>query len=163
MNNIDKNLHLTFFLLLSIVLVFQSCSTEPDFDGMTNEILDLHKASIRAHIEKDAEFFTRDLADSYFSVGNGEIRHPNKQEIFDQFNAYLGSTEFSKYYDLEEPLIGFSEDGTLAWSIVRVKVAGERKLNGDSVKYFNTTWAWISLYKKEADKWLRMGEVSSHN
>ncbi len=145
------------------MLMLFSCKREPDFLQLRSEIIELHNAAIQAHINKDVDFFTRDLAPGYFSVGNGEIRRPTMQAIADQFSNYLNNTEFEEYADLEEPIVGFSEDGSLAWSIVRVNVAGRRNFENDSVRAFNDTWAWITLYKREGAKWLRMGEVSSHD
>ena len=149
--------------LSGMLILFVSCEPKPDLAAYRTEILELHKAAIRAHLEKDAGFFTRDLSPGYFSVGNGVIRHPSAEAIDIQFRDYLGNTEFSDYRDLEDPVIGFSDDGSLAWSIVRVHVAGKRKMVDDSVRQFDTTWAWITLYKRERDRWLRMGEVSSHD
>jgi hypothetical protein len=146
-----------------ILILFTSCNPSPDLQSYRAEILDLHREAIRAHLEKDAGFFTRNLAPGYFSVGNGVIRHPSMAEIDAQFMDYLENTEFSDYSDLEEPIIGFSDDGSLAWSIVRVRVAGARTIDTDSVYRFDTTWAWITLYQREGNRWLRMGEVSSHD
>jgi hypothetical protein len=145
------------------LLILVSCNREPDFEQLKSEIINLHNAAVQAHINKDVDFFTRDLAPAYFSVSNGEIRHPTMNAISSQFSNYLNNTEFEEYTDLEEPLIGFSKDGSLAWSIVKVKVAGRRAFEQDSVRSFNDTWAWITLYKREGGKWLRMGEVSSHD
>ncbi len=152
-----------FLFFFAGMLFILSCKQEPDLQHCRAEILDLHRQAIQAHLEKDAGFFTRDLAEGYFSVGNGVIRYPSNKEINRQFSSYLNNTEFTDYRDLEDPVIGFSDDGSLAWSIVRVHVAGKRKMVDDSVRQFDTTWAWITLYKRERDRWLRMGEVSSHD
>ncbi len=150
-------------VIAGMLFLFISCCPESDLEKYRQEILDLHRDAIRAHLEKDVGFFTRDLANDYFSVGNGSIRHPSKEEIDQQFSNYINNTEFTEYRDLEDPLIGFSDDGSLAWSIVRVRVAGERTVEADSIRRFDTTWAWITLYKREGNRWLRMGEVSSHD
>lgn len=150
-------------LFLVSLLLVSACTSEPDLDKLRMEILDLHKASLRAHLDKDVDFFVTNLSDDYFSAGNGKIRRPGKQEIYSQFNNYLSRTAFSHYQDVETPLVGFSDDGTLAWCLVRVKVAGKQKMDVDSVSHFNTTWSWITLYKREGDTWLRLGEVSSHD
>ncbi len=117
---------------------------------------------INAHLNKDIDFFTENIADDYFSVGRGEIRHPEPDEIRMNFSNYLYNTEFSEYRDLQEPIVEFSKDGSLAWLIVQVKVAGERKMETDSIHTFDVTWAWITLYEREEDKWIRLGEVSNY-
>ena len=148
-------------VLVICVMTFFGCQSKPDFEKLRSEILELHKTTIDAHWKKDIDFFTKDISDNYFSVGNGEIRIKTKREITDQFTNYLNNTTFSEYRDLQEPIIGFSKDGSLAWSIVKVKVAGKRKLDDGSVRDLNFTCAWITLYEKQKDKWIRLGEVSS--
>jgi hypothetical protein len=132
-----------------------------NLESLKAEIRDLHRITIDAHWEKDVDFFVRDLAEGYFSVGGGEIRHPTVEQIRAQFTDYLTSTTFSEYRDLREPIVGISQDGSLAWSLVEVKVAGVRKLADGSERVLDFICAWITLYQREGDKWLRMGEVSS--
>jgi hypothetical protein len=95
------------------------------------------------------------------SVGRGEIRNPTKGEITAQFSNYLNNTTFTEYRDLREPIINFSNDGSIAWSVVQVKVAGKRIMDDASERDFDDTWAWITLYKRQSDKWIRLGEVSN--
>jgi hypothetical protein len=64
---------------------------------------------------------------------------------------------------LDKPIIGFSKDGSLAWSIVKVKVAGHRNMEDGSQKEFDVTYAWITLYKRQGDRWIRTVEVSTNN
>ena len=148
-------------LIVLSVLLFIGCQRNPDFNKLRSEILDLHKTTIDAHWKKDISFFTKDISDNYFSVGNGEIQHKPKKEITEQFTNYLNNTTFSEYRDLQEPIIGFSKDGSLAWSIVKVKIAGNRKMNDGAERELDFTCAWITLYEKQEDKWIRLGEVSS--
>jgi hypothetical protein len=48
---------------------------------LEQEIFDLHKETIDAHLKKDVDFFVKNIADDYFSVSRGELRHPTKEEI----------------------------------------------------------------------------------
>lgn len=148
-------------LFFMIVLIIAGCKESPDFDKMRTEILELHKAVINAHLEKDINFFVKDISDNYFSVGNGEIRNPAKDEISERFTNYLNSTSFTEYRDLRDPVIGFSEDGSVAWSIVQVKVAGIRRMD-EGEREFDNTFAWITLYSRQGGKWVRLGEVSNY-
>ena len=145
---------------LFLLSVF-GCRPAPGTDSDREEILALHREVIRAHFDGDIGFFTRDISGDYFSVSGGEIRYPSPEEIETDFRDYLENTEFSRYEDLEEPVIGFSDDGSLAWSIVRVKVEGERRVNPDSTRALDFTCAWITLYRRESGRWIRLGEVSS--
>jgi len=135
--------------------------TNPDFDKLRSEIFELHKQAIKAHLNKDVDFLVHNISENYVSVSKGEIRKPSKDEIKSQFSDYLNNTTFVEYGDLQEPIIEFSDDGSVAWSIVRVKVAGLRTMNDGTEREFDFICAWITLYRRQNDRWIRLGEVSS--
>jgi hypothetical protein len=148
-------------LAVCSVYLFVACRPAPNFDTLRKEILDLHQKTIDAHWKKDVEFFTKDISDDYFSAGNGEIRNPAKEEITSQFERYLQGTTFTEYRDVREPIIRFSKDGSMAWSLVQVRVAGRSQAEFGTERDFDTTWAWITLYERQGDGWVRLGEVSN--
>ena len=148
-----------FLLLLTFTLI--ACQTSPDFEKLRSEILELQKATIDAHWQKDVDFFVKDMADDYLFVQNGEIQRPVKDAIITNMNDYLNNTTFSEYRDLQKPIIGFSKDGSVAWSIVQVKVAGKRKMDNGANRNLNFTCAWITLYERVGDRWIRLAEVSN--
>ena len=98
-----------------------------DFEKLKQEILEHHRRAIQAHWDKDVEFLVQDMSDDFFSVANGEIRHPCREEARATFTDYLTHTTFTEYRDLVEPEVGFSDDGSVAWANVQVKVSGERR------------------------------------
>jgi hypothetical protein len=147
--------------VISIISVHFSCKTNPAPEEMENEILELHKEMIDAHISKNAGYFTQDIADSYMQVSHGEINYSSKPEIRERFDEYLNNTTFTKYEDLREPIIKVSRDGTLAWCIVQMKIEGVQKTNNDSIGKLNFVCAWITLYEKRGKKWIRLGEVDN--
>jgi len=157
-NLVRKNMLL---VLITFVITFFGCQSKPDFEKLRAEIIALHKTTIEAHWKKDINFFTKDISENYFSVGNGEIQKKTKKEITEQFTNYLNNTTFSEYRDLQEPIIGFSKDGSLAWSIVKVKIVGNRKMNDGAERELDFICVWITLYEKPGDTWIRLGEVSS--
>jgi hypothetical protein len=121
--------------------------TDPDFDKLRSEILEIHKQEIEAHLNKDVNFFVHNISENYVSVSKGEIRKPSIDEIRSQFSDYLNNTTFVEYRDLQEPIIEFSDDGSVAWSIVRVKVAGIRAMNDGTERELDFICAWITLYR----------------
>ena len=132
-----------------------------DFDTLKEEILALHKASIDAHLEKNIPFFTQDVSDEFTTVSRGEIYKPTKEEINAMFTNYLENTEFSEYRDLQEPIVGFSKDGSVAWTIVQVKVVGKRKMDDGTIADLDFTSSWIMLYERQGDKWDKLVNASS--
>lgn len=131
-----------------------------DFAKMKEEILALHKASIDAHLEKNIPYFTQDVSDEFISISRGEILRSTKEETHAKFTNYLENTEFSEYRDLQEPIVGFSKDGSVAWTIVQVKVAGKRKMDEEMVD-LDFVSSWIMLYERQGDKWVRTVNASS--
>ena len=157
--NFTKNLFRIFLILLALNLF--ACQSKPDFEALRSEILQLHKATIEAHWQKDVDFFVRDLAKDFLVVQNGAIQRPQKDEIIMKMSDYLHNTTFTEYRDLQEPIIGFSRDGSIAWSIVQVKVAGKRATDAGTERDLDFTCAWITLYQRQGNRWTRMAEVSN--
>jgi hypothetical protein len=143
------------------VLLLQGCRPEPDFEALREEILSLHLASIEAHLNKDVDFFTRDVADDYVVVSNADVFHPTEEQTKAQFSNYLNRTDFTEYRDLRDPIIGFSDDGSVAWSIVQVKVAGVQTSDDGQQQFVNFKSAWINLFKRDSNRWIRITNVSN--
>jgi hypothetical protein len=150
------------FIILIISVFAFSCQKSVDIEKLEQELLDLHQETLDAHFNKDVDFFTKDIADGYFQVHEGEFMHPTKEEIHTMFTHYLNSTEFERYDDLREPMVKVSDDGSLGWTIVQVRLVGEQQLENDSVNKMDYTYAWITLYEREDGKWIRLGEVDNY-
>ncbi len=131
----------------------------PDFKVLKSEILALHRRNIDAHLNKNVDIYIQDISENYLSVSNGEIHKPTIEEIKAQFTNYLNNTTFKEYKDLCESIIGFSDDGSLAWSIGQVK--GKCSMVDGSEKELDFICAWITLFKQLDDKWIRLGDVST--
>lgn len=71
-----SNKYLIPIFYLVIFVIVAACNSNHDFEKYRAEILNLHKEMINAHLNKDIDFFTENIADDYFSVGGGEINHP---------------------------------------------------------------------------------------
>ena len=157
--NLAKDL--TRAILAFFVLNLIACQQSPDFETLRSEILGIHKSFIEAHWQKDVDFFIKNMAKDYLFVQNGEIQRPQKDEITTKMSDYLNNTTFTEYRDLQEAIIGFSKDGSVAWSIVQVKVAGKRAMENGVERDIDFTCAWITLYERQGDKWIRLAEVSN--
>ena len=150
------------FIILIVSLFALSCQKSVNIEKLEQELLDLHQTTLDAHLNKDVEFFTKDISEDYFQVHDGVFLHPTKEEIHTMFTHYLNSTEFEKYEDLREPVVKVSDDGSLGWTIVQVRLIGKQHLENDSVNNMDYTYAWITLYERENGKWIRLGEVDNY-
>ena len=129
---------------------------EPDFDALRLEIIDRFEKNIQAHWDKYVDFIVNDLGEDFFSMSEAEITYPSKEEQRKSFTEYLNSTMFTEYTSLSEPEIGFSDDGSIAWGNFKVRVSGNNQKGEFS---FDCAWLWI--YKRVNDSWIRIGEVST--
>lgn len=133
----------------------------PDFERMRQEILDYHAAFIDAHVNNKPAFLIQDLDEDYVNVSRGQLVRATRDEILETFTHYLGNTEFSEYSMPEEPEIGFSDDGSVAWSIFQLHVeATWRPENAENASY-EDTWACLVLFRRDGDRWIRIAEASN--
>lgn len=153
--------HCRDVLIMLSCIALVACRAQPDLASRRAEILDLHRSFIQAHLDKDAEFIARPTAPGYFFVSDGQVTPMDAAGMHKMLSDYLTSTEFSHYRDEVEPIIGISEDGSLAWAIVQVRVAGSSTAEDGSTRAFDTLWAWITLYERKGEEWLRVADVST--
>lgn len=151
-----------FFLILIVLLqLLSSCSRNIKKDELKKEILEIHNNLIKAHLENNPDFFIQHLSDNFVSVKNGDILKPTLDEIQVNMSNYINNTTFHEYKDLQEPIIGLSDDGTMAWAIVQVLVQGDRKLEDGTIRKIDFTCAWLTLYQRSGKEWNVLAEVST--
>ncbi len=154
-----RNATLAIVVLLAFGLV--SCQQGPDTELLRQEILELHRDFIQAHLDKDARFIAEPTSPDYLFVANGLVEKQSASQMEEMLAEYLDSTEFSEYRDVADPIIGFSDDGSVAWAIVQVRVAGKQSGPSGSSREFDTVWAWISIYHRSGERWMRITDVST--
>jgi hypothetical protein len=154
----------SIYALLCVLglLVSGGCCQTPDPEQSRQQILDLHQSLIQAHLDNDAAFLAAPTADDYLSVARGEVRSMTAADVEAMLAPYLAETEFSHYEDVAEPIVGLSDDGSMAWSIVQVRVAGTRTGEDGEAQTFDTLWAWLTLYRRDGDGWQRIVDVSTN-
>ena len=138
-----------------IPLLFFSCreTIEKNFDNEKDKILKLHYAQRDYHFNKDSIAFANQLSDNFISINKGIIGMPKKEETISRYNTYFSSVEFVKWDDVSEPIIKFSNDGSMAYTVVdKIVVVTHKDENGNSVEG-KTHFAWTAIYKKHGDEW----------
>ncbi len=143
------------FIVLFLSPLLFSCSKQGQFDEKkeTAAILKLHNLRRDYHFNKDSIAFVNQLSENFISVNKGVITRPSRSETLKRFSNYFSSVEFVKWDDVSEPIIKFSEDGTLAYTIVdkMVQVTFE-DAEGKTVNE-ETHFAWTAIYRKCGDEW----------
>jgi hypothetical protein len=113
-----------------------------------------------AHLQKDVSLLLKDISADFIEVNRGLIKKPAHAESRIRFHTYFEAVEFIKWDDATPPLFTFSDDGTMATSLVDKLVITKQKalLN----KLDTARYAWLAVYQKINGKW-RMHRMSSTN
>lgn len=124
------------------------------------ELLALHAAVIRAHLESDVDLLPPS-ADGFVQANRGEVTRPDPRKSRERFADYLGRTRFSVYRDQVPPAVRVSGDGTLGWVIVQVEARGVQRTPEGASEPLAFVSAWIELYERREGRWHMVGNVSN--
>lgn len=134
------------------LLFLCGCSASiPDFEKEKQAILQIEKAQREYHFKKNANDFTHILSDNFLLINKGEVKSPSQKENLERFSNYFNSTEFIKWDDMKEPVIRFSNDGSVAYVTVQKEVIVKQERNGNMPD--TTYFAWLSIYRKDGNTW----------
>lgn len=118
-----------------------------------NRILKLHHAQRDYHFNKDSMAFAQQLSDNFIAVNKGAISRPKREETISRYNSYFSSVEFITWDDVSEPIIRFSDDGSMAYTIVDKLVTLTYKDSTENTVREETRFAWTTIYKKYGEEW----------
>jgi len=138
------------------VLMMLSCQSGESFSAAKEkaEILKLHHAQRDYHFKKDSVAFAHQLSDSFISVNRGIITRPSREATIARYNGYFSAVEFLKWDDVTDPIIRFSNDGSMAYTIVDKIVATTSKDTSGNLVEGRTHFAWTAIYRKHNGKWM---------
>lgn len=120
----------------------------------------LHNEQRQAHMEKNVSLLFRDSLTDYIEVNRGLIKKPTNSESRNKFQSYFDSVDFIKWDDVSSPIFSFSDDGTMATTVVDKLVITRSKSGGN--RFDTSHYAWLAVYKKINGKW-RMHRMGSTN
>lgn len=129
--------------------------------GDANQLLALHQAVVKAHLERDVEAILKDETDDYLVASRGEISRPTKADRRKRLGPFLQATHFEVYRDEVDPVVRVSDDGTLGWVVVQIYAKGIQMMSSGQSHPIEYTSAWIELYEKRKGRWFRTGNVSN--
>ena len=152
-----------YLISLLIILCF-SCNKPVSFsiEKETENILKMHHSQREYHFNKDSIAFANQLSKNFISVNRGEISKPTKEATISRYNNYFSSVEFVKWDDVTEPIVKFSDDGSVAYTIVDKIITITYKNEKDSLVEEETRFAWTTIYKKYDGEW-KIDHVASTN
>ncbi|MEO1031841.1 MAG: hypothetical protein AAFX55_10580 [Bacteroidota bacterium] len=142
-------------LLALLVITLISCNGHPkvDLELEKKQVLKLHHAQRDYHFNKDSIAFANQLSENFISVNKGIINSPNQSETISRYHNYFTSVAFLKWDDVSEPIIKFSDDGTMAYTIVDKIVAVSQLNENSEIVESQTHFVWTAIYRKYKDQW----------
>jgi hypothetical protein len=128
----------------------------PDLEAERESLLALHRAEIRAHIDRDAEALARDHGDDFVSATRGKITRSTKEQTRKFFTEFFKGATYPLYEDLEPPVVRVSDDGSMGWILSRIRV---RRVDAEGESGF--VYAGMMAYAKRDGRWVRVGNAST--
>ncbi len=141
------------FLFLMLIAMGACQSTTPDLEVERARILELHQLQQKYHLEKMAPEFAALMAEDYISINRGEITTPSYEENRERFQNYFDAVEFVKWEDVNPPIIRFSDDASMAYTVVEKEVIVRYDYEGVEPTEQLTHFSWVAIYKKTAGEW----------
>ena len=136
-----------------LLMLMLACNSKTDLDKERKTILAMLQTERKAHFDRNVELFISEFADSMISVNKGVVSSPTKTEHKERIGKYFGSVQFIKWDDTAEPIIRFSNDGSLAYAIIQKDVILTYPDSTGKPLYDTTHYAWSSIYRKYHDEW----------
>ena len=145
-------------LLFPVLLLIFSCTSDqipPSFDieKATAEIMELHELQRDVHFQKRAADFANLLSENHISVNRGIVSTPTIEENTERFTNYFNSVAFKKWDDVKPPVIRFSDDGSLSYTIVEKEVIVTYEDETGQQIEGTTNFSWVAIYKKYGEEW----------
>ncbi|WP_422361030.1 hypothetical protein [Reichenbachiella sp.] len=152
-----KNQYVILRVSVLVITLLFSTSCEPQKKASLEEekekILAMHHAQRDYHFNKDSIAFANQMSDQFISVNRGVISWPEREANITKYHGYFSMVEFVKWDDVSDPIIKFSDDGSMAYTIVDKIVTLTYQDENDSTIAGSTHFAWTTIYKKYGSEW----------
>ena len=140
------------YLFLFLPLL-SGCDPKPDLEKEKKTILSMLQTERKAHFDRDVDLFMPEFAEGMISVNKGEVDTATKEMNKERIGKYFGSVQFIKWDDTVEPIVRFSDDGSLAYAIVQKDVIVTYPDSTGNAFNDTTHYAWSSIYRKQNGEW----------
>ena len=126
------------------------------------ELLEVLAYERDAHLACDVDALMLNQADSFTAVGDEGLRILTGTEMRQIFVGAFDGATYHAFDDLGAPEIHVSDDGTLAWMAVRIKV-WKSQIDGAGVtrdrRFVSSA---IRTYANRGGRWLRTGSSGNN-
>jgi len=124
-------------------------------------LLRVHASEREAHYKTDVDKLLENAPEEFISVSRGKISRSSKDDTRKFFTGYFKDAKYYEWDDLEEPIIGISDDASMAWMITRTRIRRMQKNANGGEQEENAVYAGIMTYAKRDGRWVRVANVST--
>lgn len=146
------------------IILFVSCASAEKTDKVKEEkaIRNLLKQERKAHFDRNVDLFVSEFADSMIGVNKGKVSVLSQEQNKQRVKPYFESVEFIKWDDVAEPVIRFSDDGSMAYAVVQKQVIVSYPDSTGKPFTDTTDYAWVSIYRKQKGEWKVEANISTN-
>lgn len=147
------NLKFSLIIFILSLIILHSCQNDVNVLKERNLILKLHEDQRTFHFEKNINGLVNMFSPNFHSIDRGQISKPSIAESRSRFTKYFNIVDFIKWDDVKEPIVSFSNDGSMAYTIVNKLVVLSYENEKLETVLDTTYYSWVSVYKKYNKDW----------
>ena len=119
-------------------------------------LLQLHRAAMQAHLEKDAGTWLAPYGSEWYDVRATGIRLLTKEEELPAIEEYLRRTHFADIREITPPIIHLSTDASMAWMIAEIRVQATQEVAHEEERDHSLRATWVAIYEKHEGEWAQV-------
>src|SRR6185312_12793744 len=124
-------------------------------------LLAIHEQDRRAHLTTDPALLLEHAAREFLYVGDGELTRLTHDQVAADFERLFTGATYDAWDDLEPPVVAISDDASMAWMVVRVRVSRRHTDDEGREVERSFVYAGIMTYEKQHGTWVRVANVST--
>lgn len=143
------------------LLLLTACRVTVPPGGVREQLLALHEAQRRTHVEEDAAAMVALFDESFFDIRDGVLQQPMREAGLARLQRYFDAVEFLAWDDLEPPRIEIARDGSMATMAVQ-KLVRVRTVDAEGAAHVERTiFAWVATCVQREAGWRIASVVST--
>lgn len=139
-------------LILTLSLLVSSCAEPVDMEMEIALLLESNEIQRKAHFQGDPLLLVGEMDDTVYVVQRGKIRVETKKDLLKRWEPYFKRVKYSKWDDLQEPVIHIAADASQA-SVSVNKITVSTLFDDNTGAVDTTYFAWTSGYRKVSGVW----------
>ena len=148
--------------IIILIAPITGCGKKETVKSDLEKIMNLHKAQQVSHFREDIALFVNQFSDSMIAVKDGRITINNKDSATKRIQEYFNKVVIKKWEDVNEPMVSFSKDSSMAYMVVDKMIVIEYANDQNKLVEESTHFAWVVILVRQPDgEWKIVCNVST--